>query len=274
MKLVPLSASPAKSGPSRSGTPMQTFSSDGVRLAYLDTGPADAPPIVLVHGFASNTRVNWVSTGWVDTLTGAGFRVVSIDNRGHGASEGPHDPAVYGTGSHMAEDVRRLMDHLGLERADVMGYSMGAWIAGHLAVVHPDRLRSVIFGGLAMAMVEGLGGQETIAAALEAETDAGAKTPKGRAYRAFAKQTGSDLLALAACMRGSRQPVSREGLTGLTLPVLIAVGTRDDVAGSVDELAALIPGAEVLPIPGRDHMMAVGDKVYKQGVLDFLKRRP
>lgn len=269
MKRVPLSASPAKSGPS-----MASFSSDGVRLAYLDTGPADAPPIVLVHGFASNTRVNWVSTGWVDILTGVGFRVISIDNRAHGASEGPHDPEVYGTGTFMAEDVRRLLDHLGLEKVDVMGYSMGAWICGHLATRHPERLRSVIFGGLAMAMAEGLGGQETIAAALEAATDAEVTSPKGRAYRAFAKQTGSDLLALAACMRGSRQPVPRADLMAIDLPVLIAVGTKDDVAGSVEELAALIPGAEVLPIPDRDHMLAVGDKVYKAGVLDFLSRRP
>lgn len=252
---------------------MDTFLSDDVRLAYLDTGPAAARPIVLVHGFGSNTRVNWVQTGWVDTLTAAGFRVVSIDNRAHGASEGPHDPAVYGTGTHMAEDVRRLMDHLGIERADVMGYSMGAWISAHLAVRHPERVKSVIFGGLAYAMVEGLKGQETIAAALEAETDAEVTSPKGRAYRAFAKQTGSDLLALAACMRGSRQPVARADLMALEMPVLIAVGTKDDVAGSPEDLAAVIPDARVLPIPDRDHMLAVGDRVYKQGVLAFLAER-
>ncbi len=249
---------------------MQSFSSDGVRIAYLDTGPADATPIVLVHGFASNTRVNWVSTGWVDALTGAGYRVVSIDNRAHGASEGPHDPEVYGTGTHMAEDVRRLMDHLGIGRAHVMGYSMGAWITGHLAVRHPERLRSAIFGGLAYAMVEGLKGQTAIAEALEAESDADVTSKKALAYRAFAKQTGSDLLALAACMRGSRQPVEKTGLMALDLPVLIAVGTRDDVAGSPEALAEIIPGAEYLPIPDRDHMLAVGDKVYKQGVLAFL----
>ena len=269
MKIVPLSTSPASA---RSAMP--TFLSDDVRIAYLDEGPRDGTPIVLVHGFASNSRVNWVTTGWVATLIEAGHRVIAIDNRGHGASEGPHDPARYGTATHMAEDVRRLMDHLGLERADVMGYSMGAWISAHLALAHPERLRSVILGGLAHAMVTGLGGQETIAEALEAESDAEVKTPKGRAYRAFAKQTGSDLIALAACMRGSRQPVPAEGLARLDLPVLIAVGTRDDVAGSMEDLAALIPGAEMLPIPNRDHMLAVGDKVYKQGVLAFLARRP
>lgn len=252
---------------------MLTFSSDGLRLAYFDEGPRDGDPIVLVHGFGSNARVNWVQTGWVDTLLGAGFRVIALDNRGHGASDGPHDPTLYNTRTCLAEDVRRLMDHLDLARADVMGYSKGAWITAHLATLHPERLRSAIFGGLAMAMVTGLGGQETIAEALEAATDEEVKTPKGRAYRAFGKQTGSDLLALAACMRGSRQPVPVEQLAALRLPVLIAVGTRDDVAGSVDELAAIIPGSEVLPIPNRDHMLATGDKVFKQGVLAFLARR-
>lgn len=253
---------------------MPDFLSDGVRIAYLDEGARDATPIVLVHGFGSNSKVNWVSPGWVTTLTAAGYRVIAIDNRGHGASQGPHDPALYGTGTHMAEDVRRLMDHLGIERADVMGYSMGAWITAHLALRHPERLRSAIFGGLAMAMVGGLAGQETIAEALEAKDPSTITSPKGRAYRAFGEQTGSDLLALAACMRGSRQPVPVDGLAALELPVLIAVGTRDDVAGSAEELAEIIPDAEVLPIPDRDHMLAVGDRVYKQGVLDFLSRRP
>lgn len=253
---------------------MHHFFSEGLRLAFLDEGPRDGEPIVLVHGFGSNARVNWVGTGWVGLLVKDGRRVIALDNRGHGASEAPHDPALYHTGDHMAEDVRRLMDHLGLERADLMGFSKGAWIIGHLATRHPERLRSAIFGGLAMGMVEGLKGQETIAAALEAETDAEVTSPKGRAYRAFGKQTGSDLKALAACMRGSRQPVSAEALAQLRLPVLVAVGTRDDVAGSLDDFAALIPGARALAIPDKDHMSSVGDKHFKKAVLEFLATRP
>lgn len=269
MKITTLSAAPQRDRPA-----MQFFHSDGLRLAFFDEGPRDGEPIVLVHGFGSNARVNWVGTGWVDLLVGDGRRVVALDNRGHGASDAPHDPALYHTGDMMAEDVRRLMDHLGIDRADLMGFSKGAWIGGHMALRHPERLRSVIFGGLAMAMVEGLGGQETIASALEAKTDAEVKTAKGMAYRAFGKQTGSDLLALAACMRGSRQPVPREGLAALDLPVLVVVGDKDDVAGSVEDFVALVPGAQAVILPGRNHMSSVGDKGFKQAALDFLSTRP
>lgn len=253
---------------------MEAFLSDGIPIAYIDEGAPDGDPIVLVHGFGSNMNVNWVFPGWVRLLAGDGRRVVAIDNRGHGESGKPHDPAAYHSRTRMAEDVKRLLDHLEIEAADVMGYSMGAWITAYLAIDHPERVRSAIFGGLAGAMVTGIGGQESIAEALEAESDDVPMSAKGKAYRAFAIQTKSDRLALAACMRGSRQPVPAEELRRLAMPVMIAVGTRDDVAGSVEDLAALLPQARVLPIPNRDHMLAVGDKVYKEGVLDFLGSRP
>ncbi len=109
---------------------MQFFDSDGVRIAYIDFAPASGAgdPVLLVHGFASNHAVNWVNTMWVKTLTRAGYRVIALDNRGHGQSEKLYEPAAY-TPAVMAEDARRLLDHLGIERADVMGYSMGARIA-------------------------------------------------------------------------------------------------------------------------------------------------
>ena len=92
-------------------------------------------------------------------------------------------------------------------------------------------------------------------------------------FRTFAEQTKSDLRALAACIRGSRQTLTRAQVAGIHAPVLVAVGTKDDVAGSARDLAALIPGAQTFDIPGRDHMLAVGDKTFKQSVLDFLAQR-
>jgi pimeloyl-ACP methyl ester carboxylesterase len=249
---------------------MASFKHGDVEIAYLDQGNGE--PIVLVHGFASNIEVNWITPRWVTTLTHAGRRVIALDNRGHGASSKLYDPAAYHSAT-MAEDVRALLDHLGLARADVMGYSMGARIAAFLAVNHPARVRAAIIGGLGIRLVEGIGLPGSIADALEARSLADVREPVGRIFRAFAEQTQSDLKALAACMRGSRQTLSRAQLAGIAKPVLVAVGTKDTVAGSGPALAALIPGARALDIPDRDHMLAVGDKVFKQGVLEFLNQR-
>jgi pimeloyl-ACP methyl ester carboxylesterase len=162
------------------------------------------------------------------------------------------------------------MDHLGLGRADVIGYSMGARICAFLAVETPERVRSAALGGLGSHLIDKVGLPESIADALEAPSIDDVTDQQGRTFRAFAEQTKSDLRALAACIRGSRQTLTREQVASISVPVLVAVGTKDIVAGSAHELARLIPGARALDIPGRDHMLAVGDKVFKAGVLDFL----
>jgi pimeloyl-ACP methyl ester carboxylesterase len=250
---------------------MSHFTRDGVEIAFLDEG--DGEPIVLVHGFASNKEVNWVAPGWVTTLTRAGRRVIALDDRGHGASAKLYDPADYRSAI-MAEDVRGLIDHLGLPRADVMGYSMGARIAAFLALAHQDRVRSAVLGGLGIRLVEGVGLPDTIALALEAPSLADVTDPTAYMFRAFAEQTKSDLRALAACLRGSRETLSRDEVGRIAVPVLVAVGSADHIAGSPQELAALIPGAQALAILGRDHMLAVGDRVFKSAVLEFLAKRP
>ncbi len=249
---------------------MASFANGKVEIAYLDEGDGD--PIVLVHGFASTKEVNWVHPGWVATLTRDGRRVIALDNRGHGASGKPYDPSAYHSAT-MADDVRALLDHLNIERADVMGYSMGARITAFLAVKHPGRVRSAILGGLGIRLVDGVGLPESIADALEAPSLDDVRDPTGRVFRIFADQTKSDLRALAACIRGSRQTLGRTEVAAIRAPVLVAVGTKDQVAGSAQELAALIPGARALDIPDRDHMLAVGDRVYKAGVIDFLNQR-
>jgi pimeloyl-ACP methyl ester carboxylesterase len=250
---------------------MPYFTHEGVEIAFLDEGEGE--PIVLVHGFASNKEVNWVLPGWVTTLSRARRRVIALDNRGHGASSKLYDPAVYHMDI-MAGDVRALLDHLGLSRADVMGYSMGARIAAVLALADPQRARSVVLGGVGIRAVESGGVPETIADALEAPALADVTDPTAHQFRSFAEQTRSDLRALAACLRGSRQTLSRAEVGRISAPVLVAVGSKDPIAGSPEELAALIPGAQALPIPGRDHMLAVGDKTFKAGVLEFLNERP
>lgn len=250
---------------------MPTFSSDGVELAYLDEGAGDA--VLLIHGFGSTKEINWVNTGWVKLLLGAGRRVIAFDHRGHGASEKLYDPALYHT-ERMADDAARLLDHLGVPQADVIGYSMGARVGAHLALLHPERVRSLVMGGLGIHLVEGAGLPQSIADALEAPSLEDVTDPMGRMFRAFGDANKADLKALAACIRGSRQVLSEAEVRRIFQPVLVAVGTRDAVAGDAHALAALLPDGEALDIPGRDHNPAVGDKVFKQGVLDFFTRRP
>jgi pimeloyl-ACP methyl ester carboxylesterase len=250
---------------------MPTFQHGDLEIAYLDEGEGD--PIVLVHGFASTKEANWVNPSWTRTLTRGGRRVIALDNRGHGQSSKLYDPAAYST-TLMAEDVRALLDHLEIDRADVMGYSMGARIAATVAVNHPLRVRSAILGGLGIRLVDGVGLPTSIAEALEAPSLADVTDLQGRAFRAFADQNKGDLKALAACIRGSRQTLTHAEVAGIRVPVLIAVGGKDEVAGSAQELAAIIPTARWLDIPGRDHMLATGDRVFKEAALEFLAERP
>lgn len=249
---------------------MPSFHNGAVEIAYLDEGEGD--PIVLVHGFASSKNVNWVYPTWVSELKKVGRRVIALDNRGHGDSGKLYDPAQYEVAI-MAGDVLALLDHLRISRADIMGYSLGARMTAVLALSHPQRLRAAILGGIGIGMIEGGGPGENVALALEAPSLEDVTDPVGRTFRAFADQTRSDRRALAACLRGSRRLMTPEEAAAIQVPVLIAVGTSDEIAGSAQALGAIIPGAEVLDIPNRDHMRAVGDKVYKTGVIEFLSRR-
>ena len=249
-----------------------TFDSDGIRLAYGDTGaPATRPnkgTVLLIHGFASNMQVNWIGTGWFGALHEAGYRVIALDNRGHGQSEKIYDKARYGAPM-MAEDARGLLDHLDLPQAHVMGYSMGARISAFLSMSHPGRVRSVVFGGLGINMVRGVGGSDAIAEALEAKDAEAVDSENARMFRMFAEKTGGDLRALAACIRSARVKIKQEALSALDVPVLVAVGTEDHIAGEPQLLADIIPGARAFAIPRRDHNRAVGDPAYKTAVLDF-----
>ncbi|WNV10831.1 alpha/beta hydrolase [Tardiphaga sp. 709] len=250
---------------------MPSFHNGAVEIAYLDEGEGD--PIVLVHGFASSKNVNWVYPTWVSELKKHNRRVIALDNRGHGDSSKLYDSEQYSIGA-MAADVRALLAHLGIVRTDMMGYSMGARITAYIAYSHPELIRSAIFGGLGIGLIKGGGPGENVALALEADSLDDVTDPVGRTFRAFADQTRSDRRALAACLRGSRRLMTNEEAAAIKVPLLIAVGTTDEISGSAQELQKVIAGSEVLDIPNRDHMRAVGDRVYKEGVLDFLCRRP
>ena len=250
---------------------MPEFPSDGIGLSYSVEG--EGPPVLLIHGFASTGAINWVDTGWVSALVAAGYRTIRFDNRGHGDSRKLYDPQLY-YAHEMAEDARRLLDYLGIGRAAVIGYSMGARIAAFLALRHPDRVAAAVFGGMGMNLIHGLEDSQAIISALQAEDPALIRSATGQMFRRFADATKSDRAALAACMIHSREPMAEDEVRRIKVPVLVAAGSADSMAGSPSALAALLPQGEAFVIEGRDHMKATGDRSFKVAAIAFLARQP
>jgi pimeloyl-ACP methyl ester carboxylesterase len=249
---------------------MPEFSSAGIAIAYEVHG--EGRPILLIHGFGSSGRINWIDTGWVETLKGAGYQPITFDNRGHGASRKLYDTQLY-FAHEMAEDARRLLDHLKIERAPVLGYSMGARICAYLMLNHPERVSCAIWGGMGLNLISGLEDSEEIIEGLTAESLDQVKGRMARQFRIFADHNKADRAALAACMVNSREPMREADVRRIEAPVLVAVGSEDDMAGPADSLAALLPRGEAFTIDRRDHMRATGDKAFKAAALDFLARQ-
>ncbi len=253
----------------------QTFTTfDGLAIAYEVWGPEEGRgPVLLNHGFAVDTRVNWFLPGIVDRLAKEGFTVVGVDARGHGRSEKPHDPARYGEDT-MARDVGALLDHLELGAVDVVGYSMGAIVSLVLAVEDP-RVRALVVGGVGRAVVE-LGGLDTgetsnleIAEALVTDDPAITKRPDVAKFRMLADLMGADREALAAVARAARSgPLALNRISARTL---VVAGVDDPLAREPGLLAGAIPGAELTTVPG-DHLGAVGEAAFADTIVEFLAR--
>ncbi len=251
---------------------------DGVKIAYEIAG-SGARTVMLVHGFASDRVQNWRTPGWYQTLNDAGYRVIAIDNRGHGESGKPHDVKFYGHET-MSNDVLAVMNAVWPGRELLlMGYSMGGYISLSLLLKHPERFTKVVIAGVgasyldlsaAEAAVADPRRRSMIADALLVDDPSTITNGTAKDFRAFADQAGKDRLALAACMRGNRDVFTHDELGAAKRPVLVVCGENDLLTGRPDPLAAALHGRAVT-VPKRDHMTAVGDKVYKQAVLDFFK---
>jgi pimeloyl-ACP methyl ester carboxylesterase len=243
------------------------FDSAGLRLHYEVHGPDNGTPIVLVHGFASDYQLNWVGTRWQETLTGAGFKVIGLDCRGHGHSDKPHDPAAYRT-EIMAADVVRLLDHEGVPQAAYLGYSMGARIGLQVAIDHPDRVTRAVLGGIGTAGA--IERSDAIARAFLAgePTD----DPVAQTFFKFASaRPTNDLRALAACIQGLQPHADPARLARIRTPILIVVGDNDQIARGAPDLVELVPTARLVTIAGRDHMSAVVAREFKQAAVAFLE---
>jgi pimeloyl-ACP methyl ester carboxylesterase len=244
-------------------TPMGRFASfDGIGIDYEVRG--EGAPVVLLHGFAADARLNWEAPGIVDALLSSGRQVVTTDARGHGRSDRPHEPEAYAGGA-MARDVSCLLDELGLAHVDLVGYSMGSTTAMQVSALD-KRVRSAVLGGVGGAMLRPTIDRQAIAEAL-VDADARSAAPTARAFRRFADASGADLEALAAIQRARRPPPP--DLSSLAVPVLVIAGDEDALAGPPEGLALAIPGARAAIIKG-NHLSAVRDPDFPKLIVAFL----
>jgi len=244
-----------------------------MHIHHVESGQGH--PIVLVHGWGADIRRNWVETGWIAALEPV-RHVVAMDSRGHGRSEKPHVQKLYSYRA-MGEDVLKVMDGLGIAKADLFGYSMGAFIAVALLGSHRDRFTSVIMGGIGDETPETEAVRFVIAEALREPEPEGVTDRLGRAYRAYAgADPNNDLEALALSalqMWPEGHPLDLGGpeLGKVDIPVLVVDGADDHpYVDTAERLIAAIPGATLVTIPGTDHHTVVADPRLKSAVLAFL----
>jgi len=255
---------------------MGTFTSGGLALAYDDIQPAGGTSgtVLMVHGFATSRAENWRRLGWYGAFERKGYRLVAFDLRGHGESEKPHDPGAYGRDALVA-DIVGLMDHLGIGRVDLMGYSMGARLSLQAALAHPDRVSNLVIGGIGGRMLQPppapAPGAMTMAEAMRAEDPETIPEKTLKGFRLFADQQGEDRLALAAFSQGRGEALAADDLAAITVPTLVVAGSRDEMAGDPQALADAIPGAKAVTLPACDHFSAIPHALFKAAVFDFLE---
>lgn len=251
-----------------SPSPVMVMSPDGLRLATYSWGEEDAPVVLAVHGFASHAIGNFERTGWVRDLGRAGFRVIAFDQRGHGASESPHDPAAY-TMELLVDDVLAVLDTYMVDELDYVGYSLGARVGWQVALAVPERLRRVVLGGIpdgepltrfdvALARASLASGQPSG----DAVTDA---------YLTMAGAVGdNDLEALICLVEGMRGGPQPDPTDPPQQPVLFATGSEDGILERSRGLAQATPHGTFFEIPGRNHFTAPVSRDFREEAIRFI----
>ncbi len=252
---------------------MPSFISGGLTLDYDDLTPPGGAErtLILVHGFASNRLEGWRRTGWYTALERRHIRCIALDQRGHGQSEKPHDPAAYSRLA-MAGDVLALMDHLDIGQADLFGYSMGARTALQAALDAPGRFSNLILGGVGGSLIAERSRPpgNPMAEAMRAADPDSLTEPMLRSFRHFADEQGEDREALAACTEASNPPLDQAAMGSLPMPVLIVTGQGDKGAGDIEALAQAFPYGKAAILAGCDHFSAIPHGLTKAAVFDFL----
>ena len=252
--------------------PQFVMSEDGHRIATYSWGEDGAPTVLCMHGFASSCRDNWVDTGWVRDLTRAGFRVLGVDQRGHGASDKPHDPRGY-TMDALVRDLLTVLDTHLLDSVLYAGYSLGGRVGWQLLVDAPDRVTRGVLGGIPDGRP--LARLNIDQARAFAESGAPIADPVTQNYVTLAERVpDNDLLVLVALAEGMRLgDADPDPLKPPRQPVLFATGSDDSILERSRHLAGAAPSGEFIEIPGRHHFNAPGSRVFRERAVAFLSER-
>ncbi|MGR2751889.1 alpha/beta fold hydrolase [Agromyces arachidis] len=254
-------------------SPQFVMSGEGRRIATYLWGPEDGPTVLCVHGFASSCRDNWVGTGWVRDLTRAGFRVLGVDQRGHGQSDKPHEAIAYGMDA-LADDLLTVLDTYLLDTVRYVGYSLGARVGWQVAVQAPHRVERAVLGGIPDGRP--LARMQIEQARAYAEHGTPVEDPVTRNYVTLAERVpGNDVNALVALAEGMRTgDADPDPADPPRQPVLFATGTDDAIIEQSRALAAATPDGDFLEIPGRHHFNAPGSREFRQAAIAFLLDDP
>ncbi|WP_460772599.1 alpha/beta fold hydrolase [Microbacterium sp. GXF7504] len=250
--------------------PVYVMSSDGHRIATYTWGDDADPTVLLVHGFASSTRDNWVNTGWVRDLLRAGRRVLAMDQRGHGASDKPHDAREYAL-AQLAGDVETVLDTYLLDEAVYVGYSLGARVGWEVARAEGDRIPRVVLGGVPDGVpLSRLDLDQARAFALHGTPVEDRVTQNY--VQLIERVGGNDLRALLAIAEGLRSSgaADPDPAHAPTQPILFATGTLDAIIAGSRALAEACPQGRFVEIPGRHHFNAPGARAFREAALAFL----
>jgi pimeloyl-ACP methyl ester carboxylesterase len=257
----------------------QYLDADGVRIHYRVEGRG--APVVLVHGYGAQADVNWRLPGVIRSLRKK-YQVISFDVRGHGLSGKPSDPAKYGVET--ARDIIRLLDHLGLERAHVVGYSMGGFITLKLVTMYPDRLLSAAPCGAGWENPDG-NNLQLLASLTESLERGEGYGPLIRALEPSRKEpaawkaklinflmgTFNDNRAMTCIMqRFPDLSVTEEELRANRVPVLSIVGTKDPLRAGADAMVGVMANHRAVFVKGGDHFTTIFRKEFLASLHEFL----
>ncbi|GAA4524074.1 alpha/beta fold hydrolase [Amycolatopsis samaneae] len=229
---------------------------------YAPEGEPSGPPVLLVHGFASDGHTDWITTGWPAALTAAGRPVLVPDLPGHGSSPAPADVAAA-----TPDAIAGALAAVGAElsEVDVIGYSLGARLAWELPGLLP--VRRLVLGGI--SPMEPFGAVDVEAALAYA---GGGKLPGDPLTAMIARMIsapGRDPVALCRCIEGLRSAPFDPAVGTLRVPTRFVAGKDDPVSQGVTGLLALVPGSDLVTVPG-DHGGALRGAKFKAAALEFL----